>query len=95
MQAQLDDVLPLSEPVTLPGGSKTDSIVVGKGTTLTIPIGTMNRSKVVWGPDAGEFRPERWLTPLPGRALEISGYRHLLTFLDGPKSCVLLSVLHV
>jgi cytochrome P450 len=71
--------------VILPDGAKTDKIFVAKGTTLTIPLGSVNRSKAVWGPDAAEFRPERWFAPVPAGALEVSGYRHLLTFTDGPK----------
>ena len=50
----------------------------------------MNRSTVIWGPDAKEFRPERWLEKngLPKKAQEIQGHRHLLTFSDGPRTCL-------
>jgi hypothetical protein len=47
----------------------------------------LNRSKALWGPDAWEFKPDRWMTDdrIPEGAKEITGYRHLMTFLDGPK----------
>jgi hypothetical protein len=42
----------------------------------------------VWGEDAWEFRPDRWLEGLPPATEGVSGYKHLLTFLDGPKAWV-------
>jgi cytochrome P450 len=59
--------------------------VIAKGTTVAVQMEVMNRSKALWGDDAWEFRPERWLEPLPEGALDVAGYRHLMTFLDGPK----------
>ncbi|KAJ7695855.1 cytochrome P450 [Mycena olivaceomarginata] len=37
-----------------------------------------------------EFRPERWLTLAdePLRAKEIQGHRHIISFLDGPRTCL-------
>jgi cytochrome P450 len=51
----------------------------------------MNRATAIWGPDAKEFKPERWLdneSGLTARAKEIQGYHHLLTFIDGPRTCL-------
>lgn len=49
----------------------------------------MNRSVSVWGVDAKVFRPQRWLEEeIPVRAQQIQGHRHLLTFLDGPRTCL-------
>ena len=50
----------------------------------------MNRSTNIWGPDAKEFRPERWLEEggIHGNADSIQGYHHLLTFSDGPRICL-------
>lgn len=62
---------------------------------MTIPMHMMNRSTSVWGPDAREFNPERWLNHredgsevIPKKASEIGGYKHLLTFVDGPRICL-------
>lgn len=51
----------------------------------------MNRSTSFWGPDAKEFKPERWLddeSGVPEKAKEVQGYHHLLTFVDGPRTCL-------
>lgn len=50
----------------------------------------INRSVSVWGSDAKEYKPERWLNEagLPDKASQIQGHRHLLTFADGPRTCL-------
>ncbi|KAG2046590.1 hypothetical protein BDR06DRAFT_1014587, partial [Suillus hirtellus] len=37
-----------------------------------------------------EFKPDRWLTEdgISGKAKEVQGHRHLLTFVDGPRTCL-------
>ena len=40
-------------------------IPIKKGTTLYISVLGANRNKHVWGEDADEWKPERWLRPLP------------------------------
>jgi Cytochrome P450 len=56
---------------------------------VSIPIRSINRSEKFWGPDAKEFKPERWIEGgIQGDANEIQGYRHLLSFADGPKMCL-------
>ncbi|KAJ7744174.1 cytochrome P450 [Mycena metata] len=89
-QAAVDDVIPVSEPITTASGEVVDSIVVPKGTIVTVPIRYMNQAEVFWGPNSREFEPERWLTLAddPLRAKEIQGHRHLITFLDGPRTCL-------
>lgn len=83
-----DDILPLATPVVTKSGETIDSIFVAKGTLLTTPIRTLNRSEEIWGPDAKEFKPERWLEDSAPRAKEIKGHRHLLTFVNGPRTCL-------
>ncbi|KAG1818533.1 cytochrome P450 [Suillus subaureus] len=85
-----DDVIPLSEPVRTESGGMTDSISIAKGTLITIPVAAINRSSTIWGPDAKEFKPGRWLTEggISGKAKEVHGHRHLLTFIDGPRTCL-------
>jgi hypothetical protein len=87
-QAIKDDILPLSKPIVLPNGRKTDRIVVAKGTRTILSTPLINCSRSIWGEDSWEFRPDRWLEGLPHATETISGYRHLLTFLDGPKTYV-------
>ncbi|RXW23112.1 hypothetical protein EST38_g2743 [Candolleomyces aberdarensis] len=47
--------------------------------------------KYLWGPDSYEWKPERWLTPIPDKLVEarIPGvYSHLMTFIGGGRSCI-------
>ncbi|KAJ3570544.1 hypothetical protein NP233_g4329 [Leucocoprinus birnbaumii] len=83
-----DDVVPLATPFVDKKGNVRDSILVRKGQTLFIPILAINRSEELWGPDAREFKPERWESP-PEAASAIPGvWGNMLTFLGGPRSCI-------
>lgn len=57
-----------------------DAIPVKKGMHVVTSVQACNTNEELWGPDADEWRPERWLNPLP-RAVEeahIPGvYSHL------------------
>ncbi|KAG2144208.1 cytochrome P450 [Suillus clintonianus] len=88
--AAADDVIPLSEPVRTASGEMTDNIYAAKGTLITVSVPAINRSVAIWGPDAKEFKPERWLAEggINGKAKEVQGHRHLLTFTDGPRTCL-------
>ncbi|KAI5117518.1 hypothetical protein M0805_009526 [Coniferiporia weirii] len=89
--AAYDDIIPLSTPVTTASGETVDCITVAGGATLVVPILAINRSEVIWGLDAQEFKPERWLDGEAGltpKAKELQGYHHLLTFIDGPRTCL-------
>ncbi|KAJ7476856.1 cytochrome P450 [Mycena galericulata] len=89
-QAMVDDIVPVGEPITTKSGECVDKIAIPEGTVVTVSIRCMNQSEVFWGPTAKEFQPERWLTldSDPLRAKEIQGHRHLITFLDGPRTCL-------
>jgi cytochrome P450 len=79
-------------------------VAIKKGETVSVPIVCINRAEAIWGADAKEFRPERWLKPQSstesgekeviqwGKAgnahTKVSGYRHLLTFSDGQRTCL-------
>ncbi|KIN96258.1 hypothetical protein M404DRAFT_1006875 [Pisolithus tinctorius Marx 270] len=85
-----DDVIPLSAPVITKSGQAINSISVARGTKIGLPMACINRSTAIWGPDAKVFRPERWLEKdgIPKKAQDVQGYRHLLTFADGPRNCL-------
>ncbi|KAI0349754.1 cytochrome P450 [Trametes cingulata] len=90
-QAYRDTTIPFSEPVTGTDGSRIESVFMPKGSTVVLPLSAYNRNKALWGDDADEWRPERWLEPLPRSVEEApnSGvYAHLLTFLGGGRSCI-------
>ncbi|EIW78045.1 cytochrome P450 [Coniophora puteana RWD-64-598 SS2] len=85
-----DDIIPLSMPITTASGSTTDHVIVPRGTLVAIPIAAINRSPRFWGDDAASFRPDRWLggDADSGPAKELVGHRHLLTFANGPRTCI-------
>ncbi|KAJ7915779.1 cytochrome P450 [Mycena leptocephala] len=85
-----DTVLPLSTPVTGLDGTIMGSINVPKGTLCYIAIGASNHDKQVWGEDALEFRPERWVN---GKAESVTTklcgvYGNTMTFAGGGRSCI-------
>ncbi|KAL7282889.1 hypothetical protein ACG7TL_002304 [Trametes sanguinea] len=86
-----DAVLPLSAPICGIDGSSIHSVPVKRGTCILINISGSNCNKELWGEDAYEWRPERWLEPLP-RALEearVPGvYSHMMTFIGGSRACI-------
>ncbi|KAL1693533.1 hypothetical protein GGG16DRAFT_110973 [Schizophyllum commune] len=50
-----------------------------------------NRSKDMWGADALEWKPERWLAPLPQSVADAhmpGVYSNLMTFLGGGRACI-------
>lgn len=85
-----DDIIPLSEPLITESGEVVNSITVARGTHIGIPVSCVNRSTRLWGEDAMDFRPERWLEKdgIPKKAQDIQAYRHILTFMEGPRICV-------
>ncbi|TFY50218.1 hypothetical protein EVG20_g11649 [Dentipellis fragilis] len=54
-----------------------------RGDIITIPIQAVNRCKEIWGEDAKEFRPDRWLKPPEAAQAIPSLYSNTLTFLNG------------
>ncbi|KAF9255716.1 cytochrome P450 [Marasmius fiardii PR-910] len=86
-----DTFLPLSTPVTCTDGSVVNEIFMPKNTDIVISIVNSNRNKAIWGEDADEWKPERWLSPLPDKLVDakIPGvYSHLMTFNGGGRSCI-------
>ncbi|KAK4565841.1 hypothetical protein LTR86_003690 [Recurvomyces mirabilis] len=61
---------------------------IPKGTNIIISMRAINRSKELWGEDAAEFKPERWLgAGRAGNGGASSNYSYM-TFLHGPRSCI-------
>ncbi|KAI0955818.1 hypothetical protein AcV7_006382 [Taiwanofungus camphoratus] len=90
-QPTKDMVLPLSEPIRGVDGTMMHEIFIPKDTQIIPGILGSNINKAVWGPDALEWKPERWLRPLPSTVTEapIPGiYSHLMTFSGGARGCI-------
>ncbi|GLB45491.1 putative cytochrome P450 [Lyophyllum shimeji] len=88
--AEEDDVIPLTSPIYNADGELVDSIFIAKGTKVRVPIQCLNTAEISWGDNSKDFSPERWLEQGASkqRAAEIQGYRHLLSFADGPRTCL-------
>ncbi|PIL23630.1 cytochrome P450 [Ganoderma sinense ZZ0214-1] len=63
--ADKDIPLPLGTPITGLDGRPIHEVVVPAGTTVLVNILGVNRDPGIWGPDASEWKPARWLSPLP------------------------------
>ncbi|KAJ7067692.1 cytochrome P450 [Mycena belliarum] len=86
--AMEDDVLPLAKPYIDQNGQAHESLPIPKGLVMHIPILAINTDKAIWGPDADEFRPERWEN-IPDAAGDIPGvWANLFTFFAGPHNCI-------
>jgi cytochrome P450 len=64
---------------------------VAKNTNIHIPLACMNKREDVWGADARDFRPARWLPEerdrLPEGVLEMPSVA-FPTFLAGVRGCI-------
>lgn len=95
LHAVCSEVLRLWSPVslTLRVADKDTSIngqFVPKGTTIILCPYAINTSPHLWGPDALDFKPERWLDAdgkSNNKGSADSNYS-FLTFLHGPRSCI-------
>ncbi|KAF9236431.1 cytochrome P450 [Melanogaster broomeanus] len=86
-----DSVLTFSTTIKGVDGREINEVLVPKNTQVLISILACNRSRELWGEDALEWKPERWLSPLPSTVTgaQIPGvYSHLMTFSGGGKSCI-------
>ncbi|KDR84606.1 hypothetical protein GALMADRAFT_237500 [Galerina marginata CBS 339.88] len=92
-QTMQDTVIPLQYPIKdVKTGNDINEIVVQKGTPVYVGLASTNRSTALWGPDAAEFKPERWM----GRQAHESTvqqvktpgiFSNMMTFLGGGRAC--------
>lgn len=70
--------------------TRAGALTLGEPSHLAAPL-LINRSERLWGPDAKEFRINRWedglSSDLAVNALE-TPYAHLETFSQGPRACM-------
>lgn len=87
-----DIVMPLAWPITSADRkSQITEIPIKKNTNIIISILGANISKKVWGEDAEEWKPERWLKPLPESVSQahLPGiYASMMTFIGGGRACI-------
>jgi cytochrome P450 len=62
-------------------------IFIQKGQIVNLSTYAMSRNPRVWGPDAAEFKPERWIDAKTGELRSFPA-NEFLTFGAGPHSCI-------
>jgi Cytochrome P450 len=60
-----DTLLHLTYPIQTASGTTTSEVFVPTGTLIIMGLLETNSDPRIWGPDAREWKPERWLQPLP------------------------------
>ncbi|KAJ7635377.1 cytochrome P450 [Roridomyces roridus] len=85
-----DTVLPLSESITTSDGTRISQIPIQKGQVVSLAITSYQRLESLWGPDAHEFKPSRWIegNVYKGDAGAIGPYANLLAFFGGERTCL-------
>ncbi|EJD49639.1 cytochrome P450 [Auricularia subglabra TFB-10046 SS5] len=86
-----ETVVPLMHPVVGRDGKTITEVTVPTGTDVYIGILPPNIDYATWGPDAREWKPERWMGPLPqsvGEAHIPGVFAHQMTFLAGNRACI-------
>ncbi|KAJ7931328.1 cytochrome P450 [Mycena leptocephala] len=84
------DYIPLHTPYVDVNNTNKNSVRVDKGDKIYILIRAVNRSKNLWGADAEEFKPERWLeNSIPDAVKAIPAiWSNTMSFLAGPHACI-------
>jgi len=84
--------VPLQSPVRSVSGEEINTIPVAKNQAVVISILAANHNKAVWGEDASEWKPERWLNSTQvgvKDGVKYTGvYSSMMTFLAGNRSCI-------
>ena len=95
LTASKDSVMPLSQPVELSSrqGGLVNSLFLPAGTNVNVGFGECNLRSDIWGDDARDWRPQRWLNGPPQTVKDakipgVSPSMHLMTFSGGPKGCI-------
>lgn len=74
--------LPRQIPLDNPQGVHILGHYFPPGTVLSVPTYSMHHSKEIWGPDADDFKPERWESVTPRQKNAFIPFSH------GPRACV-------
>ncbi|KAL9672292.1 hypothetical protein QQ045_028542 [Rhodiola kirilowii] len=69
------------KPDILPSSHRVD-----QGTKIIFSIYAMGRMKEIWGADATEFKPDRWIS-MTGNIIDVPSYKFNV-FSAGPRTCV-------
>ena len=93
LNAFCNEVLRLYSPVPVTVRvAAVDTTIVGhfipKGTSVFLSPWVNNTNEELWGDDAEEFNPDRWMGPGRANTGGASNNYAFMTFLQGPRSCI-------
>jgi cytochrome P450 len=93
LNAVLNEVTRIFPPVPLTlRETAHDTTIQGhfipRATTVVICPWAVNTSRDLWGPDARDFNPDRWLGPGRANTGGADSNYAVTTFLHGPRSCI-------
>jgi cytochrome P450 len=86
--AAQDDVIPLATPIMTKSGKQISSIPVQKGQTIQVSIAAYNRNTSVWGDDADNWNPDRFMNIDKDNMTPVGIYANLLNFSAGIRGCI-------
>ncbi|GJJ11629.1 hypothetical protein Clacol_005865 [Clathrus columnatus] len=88
-EAGKDDCIPLSYPVPTANSEMISEIPINKGERVIISLLAYNRLKSIWGEDADEWRPERFLHGNGTHSqVNLGLIANLATFSSGIRGCI-------
>ena len=93
LHAVCNEVLRVYAPVSLTlRESANNTAIVGQfvpaGTKIVLATNAINMSKALWGSDADEFNPDRWMGAGRANTGGAESNYSFMTFLHGPRSCI-------
>ncbi|KAK0229231.1 cytochrome P450, partial [Armillaria nabsnona] len=84
-----DDILPLAEPITTSDGKLCSQIPIRKGQVVMASIYSYNRLPSVWGDDAEEWNPSRFLDGRGVKQISLGVYANLYALVRaGIRGCI-------
>ncbi|KAF7436931.1 hypothetical protein PC9H_003765 [Pleurotus ostreatus] len=86
--AERDDVLPLALPIVTKDGETLTELPIQKGQDFIVSICAYNRLPSVWGSDADEWNPRRFLDTSKEKQTSVGVYANLMTFSGGVQACI-------
>ncbi|KAJ6590201.1 cytochrome P450 [Mycena sp. CBHHK59/15] len=82
-----DCVLPLSTEIKTSSDPHIRELLIRQGQIIFLALAAYQRQESLWGSDAHEFKPSRWLEGDPCKGPALGPYAKLLSFLGGPRVC--------
>lgn len=84
---RLNPAAPMNARTAMKDAVLSDGTFVPKGTRVMIPTYATARFPWLWGEDAAEFKPERWIDRETGKIINVSPFKFLV-FHAGPRMCL-------